>query len=340
MREKVREVGVQVHAVAEAGGLRIIRRARDLVRVLRLHPGCTVHLHLQGDSGGTLILLAARLARVTAIVRTLHNPPVPPISRLHRLTVGISDRLLDKLICVSAETRREHLQHLGRDPQKIVVIPHGVDLERFSSLSSREDVRRELGLSKEDTLVGTVARLDEERKGIAEFIKMAALLAQGRPQVRFVVVGEGRLRRDLESQAARLGLAGRCLFTGYRQDVPLLLAAMDIAVFPSTYEAGPYVLLEAMAMSRAVVITPTGLAVDIIQSGVNGILVPFRHLGAMCDAVETLVGDPAMAGRLGRAARELIVKGYSKEVMVAGIERLYKELGPRIKKSLAGASTA
>lgn len=329
LRERLREVGVHVHTVAEAGNVfQLIPRARHLVRVLQLHPGCVVHLHLQGDSGGTLMLLASKIARVAAVVRTLHNPPVPPITRRLRRVVQITDRLLNRVICVSPETKREHVEKLGRNPEKLVVIPHGVDLARFSHLTSRAEVRRELSVGKDEILVGTVARLAEKRKGMAEFVEMAALLAQRRPKVRFIVVGDGPLRQELEKQAARLGLAGRLLFTGHREDVQRLMVAMDVAVFPSSYEAGPYVMLEAMAMSRAVVITPTGLAVDMIKPGVNGVLVPFHDPAATSEAVERLLADPATAARMGEAAREMVVKGYSTELMIDALAGVYRELAP------------
>ena len=344
LRQKFSELGVQVHTVPEATNFfQLIPRIRNLVRVLRLHPGCVVHLHLQGESGGTLILLASKIAHVAAAIRTLHNPPVPPITQRHRLAVRVSDRFLNRVICVSPETQRDQVLELRRDPQKLVVIPNGVDLERFSRLISRDDVRRELSLGKDDILVGTVARLAEERKGMAEFIEMAGLLASRWPKARFMVVGDGPLRPELEKQAARLGLTDRFLFTGYREDVPGLLAAMDVAVFPSSYEAGPYVLLEAMAMSRAVVITPTGLAVDMINHGVNGMLVPFHDPAAASEAVGHLLAAPAIAAGMGQVARETVVNGYSTEAMIDALARVYQELAqpmPSLVHSQDQASTA
>src|SRR5262249_19207856 len=161
-------------------------------------------------------------------------------------------------------TRQAHLDELGRDPRKCVVVHNGIDLQRFSPSIPAEGVRAELypGLDASTPLVGTVSRLGEERKGVNHFIDMAAQVARSHPAARFLVVGDGSLRGQLEQQAASLGIADRVVFTGERKDVARLLAAMDIFAIPSLYEACQYSLLEAMAMGKAVVATPAGVAPD------------------------------------------------------------------------------
>jgi glycosyltransferase involved in cell wall biosynthesis len=332
LRREMTEMGVTVHAMSQASSpFHLFRRAWQMVEILRRYPGCIVHLHLQGESGGVLSLLAARVARVKAVVRTLHNPPVPPISRRHRLVVRLTDRLLDKVICVSPETRRAQEHEFKRDPRKSRIIPNGVDLSRFSVRIRGKAVRRELGILPDAPVIGTVARLEEERKGISEFVEMASAVARCWPQARFIVVGDGPLRPSLEMQVIELGLSKQFLFTGYRRDVPRLLAAIDVAVFPSSYEAGPYVMLEAMAMARPVVITPTGLAVDLIKPGVTGILVPFHDPAAMFLAVHQLLSDPEIATRMGQAGRQLVINGYSAETMVDSVVHLYTEVSSPVR---------
>jgi glycosyltransferase involved in cell wall biosynthesis len=327
LRQAMVSLGAEVHAEPEATNpLQMIHRAWRLFRVLRRYTGAVVHLHLQGESGGLLVLLAARAAMASAVIRTLHNPPVPPISRRHRMMVGVADGFVDKVICVSPETRRAHLAEFKLDPQKYVTISNGVDLNRFSPLVAMSDVRRELGIAPEHRLIGTIARLQEERKGISDFIEMAAVVAPRWPQARFLVVGDGPLRANLEAQAARLRLTDRILFTGYRDDVPMLLASMEIAVFPSSYEAAQYVMLEAMAMALPVVTTPAGLAKDIVETGINGLLIPLHDIAAMSRAVDQLLTDPKMARQIGAAAREMVVKDYSTEVMVDAVGHLYAQL--------------
>jgi glycosyltransferase involved in cell wall biosynthesis len=327
LREQTVRLGGTVHPVPEAHNpIGVVWRAFRLGWILRHYRDAVVHLHLQGETGGILILFAARVTRAAAVVRTLHNPPVPPISPLGRVQVAISNRFLDRVVCVSPETLRTQLREFRWSPQKMATIPNGVDLNRFSPMPTAAEVRRELGLAPGAPVVGTVARLQEARKGISEFIDMAAAVAPRRPDTSFVVVGDGPLRLALERQAEQLGLSSRFVFTGYRSDVPRLLSAMDVAIFPSSYEAAQYVMLEAMAMAVPIVITPAGLAIDLIQPEANGVLVPVHDTRAMADAVVRLLGDPSWARQLGQAGRDAVVRGYSSEAMVDSIAAMYRDV--------------
>jgi glycosyltransferase involved in cell wall biosynthesis len=328
LRQAMRRMGADVWAIPDAtNAFGLLGRIWRLYRVLRGYPDAVVHLHLQGEGGGILVLLAAKFARAAAVVRTLHNPPVLPITPRGRVSVAISARLLDRVICVSPETHRVQMRDFSWDRRKLAVIPNGVDLGRFSpSAADGDQVRRELGVAQDAPLVGTVARLQEERKGISQFISMAAQVAASRPDAHFMVVGDGPLRPALERQAAESSLGDRIHFTGYRRDVPSLLAAMNVAVFPSSYEAAQYVMLEAMAMAVPVVSTPAGLATELIAPRITGMLVPIHDTVAMTGAVVWLIDNPQEAGRVGIAGRALIERSYSSESMIDSIACLYRDV--------------
>src|SRR5215216_499670 len=215
MREQLAANGVAVHALPDRGRgpVGAARRFMTLLQVLRNYPGCVLHMHFTGYRGGDLVVLAARLAGASAIVRSVHLPPVPPIKRIDRAGIGIRDRLLSRVICVSRPTRQAHLQELGRDPRKCVVVHNGIDLRRFSPSIVPDGVRAELGLGDDTPLVGTVSRLGEERKGVHYFVAMAAEVARTHPAARFLVVGDGHLKARLEEQASQLGVAERVIFT-------------------------------------------------------------------------------------------------------------------------------
>jgi glycosyltransferase involved in cell wall biosynthesis len=282
-------------------------------------------MHFTGYRGGDLVVLAARLAGAAKIVRSVHLPPVPPITRLDRAGISWRDRLLARVICVSGPTRQAHLDGLGRDPSKCVVVHNGIDLQRFSPSIAGDDIRIEFGLDATTPLVGTVSRLGEARKGVNYFIDMVASVATRHPEARFLVVGDGTLRPALEAQAARLGIADRVIFTGERKDVAKLLAAMDVFVIPSLYEACQYSLLEAMAMGKPVVATPAGVAPDVVFDHETGLLVPLADGQALAQAVSELLNDRALAARVGARARELMLRHFSVDTMVDNIARVYAE---------------
>jgi glycosyltransferase involved in cell wall biosynthesis len=283
-------------------------------------------VHSTGFHGGELVMLAGRTARMAAVVRTEHVPPQPPVGARHRLQVRVRDwLLLDKVICVSEGNRREHEDLLGRRSDKLTVVLNGIDADRFS----HEDgggVREELGLSEGTPLIGVVARLAEERKGISEFLRMAAEIAQSDTRSHFVVVGEGPLRPQLEQEAVALGLSERVAFLGARPDVPRMMAAMTVFVMPSLYEGGPLTLLEAMAMGTPVVSTSVGFAPDVVEVGTTGYLVPPGDPTALADAVVTLVRDEALAERMGRQARARAEGSFSSEHQVDATIAVYRSV--------------
>jgi glycosyltransferase involved in cell wall biosynthesis len=282
-------------------------------------------MHYGGFGGGELVQLAAQLAGARAVVRTEHVPPVPPITRKGRMLVHLRDRFLARVICVSEQNRQEHLSSLGRDAEQVMVVHNGVDLERFSPSVPGTGVAREFGFAEDAPIVGTIARLVEHRKGLNYFLDMAAQVHRARPDVRFLLVGEGDLRPELEAQAAQLGLHDVLVFTGARADVPRLYAALNVFVMPSLYEGCQYSLLEAMAMARPIVSTAAGIAPVVIRDHETGIMVPYADAPALAAGVVELLGDPALAKRLGQAGREVIVDHFSLDAMIEQLISVYRQ---------------
>jgi glycosyltransferase involved in cell wall biosynthesis len=178
-----------------------------------------------------------------------------------------------------------------------------------------------------------VARLAEERKGAAEFLEMAAAVAEQRSQTRFVIVGDGPLRLSLEQQAAELGIASRVRFAGERSDIPAVLAALDVFVMPSHWEGGPYTVIEAMAMARPVVTTNVGMVVDIVRDGEHALVVPPRDSSALARAVQRLLAEDRLRGRLAKGGRRLATERFSEERLVEGVAAVYADV-------LAGGAAA
>jgi glycosyltransferase involved in cell wall biosynthesis len=328
LREALTARGVTVHTPSErrTSPADAVRRVRELAGIFRRYRGGVLHVHSTGFHGGELVMLAGRTARMAAVVRTEHVPPQPPVGARHRLQVRVRDRLLlDKVICVSEGNRREHEDLLGRRSDKLTVVLNGIDADRFSR-EDGEGVREELGLAEGTPLIGVVARLAEERKGISEFLHMAAQIARSDTRSHFVVVGEGPLRPQLEQETVALGLSERVTFLGARPDVPRMMAAMTVFVMPSLYEGGPLTLLEAMAMGTPVVSTSVGFAPDVVDVGTTGYLVPPGDPAALADAVVALVRDETLAERMGRQARARAEGSFSSEHQVDATIAVYRSV--------------
>ncbi|MFM8323068.1 MAG: glycosyltransferase, partial [Chloroflexota bacterium] len=232
-----------------------------MLRLVRREQPHIVHTHLfKSDFHGRL---AARLAGVPVVVSTLHNNDAwvsrPIFGRLY----GATARFADRLIAVSEEVRQYQLQHTGVPAEKIIAIPNGVDVRRFAPQpAERQAVRQAFGVPEHAPLFGVIGRL-KPQKDHAAFLQAAALVLQQLPEARFLVVGDGPLRADLEAQAAGLGLPPALTFAGLRQDMPAIYAALDVLVFSSRWEGLPVTLLEGMAASLPVAAT----AVD----GITGV---------------------------------------------------------------------
>jgi glycosyltransferase involved in cell wall biosynthesis len=173
-----------------------------------------------------------------------------------------------------------------------------------------------LGYTDDELVIGTTSRLSEERKGIAQFIDMAAQVAAEHPRARFLIVGDGSLRPQLEAQAMRLQVADKVIVTGWRSDVPQLVAAMDVFVMPSLFEGGPTSVLEAMAMRKPVVATSVGMVPEVVEDGRSGLIVPPGNAKALAAAVGQLLANDDGRLQMAEAARAQALQDFSIERMI------------------------
>jgi glycosyltransferase involved in cell wall biosynthesis len=294
-----------------------------MVGLIRRESPQIVHTHLfKSDFHGRL---AARIAGVPVVVSTLHSiDPWAQERSLGRL-YGWTARFADRVIAVSEDVRRFHATHTGIPEEKLVTIENGVDIHRFAGLESAgRSVRKELGF--DDALVfGVVGRLTPP-KDHSTFLKAAALILKKLPKARFLIVGDGPLRKDLEIQAQKTGLGHAVIFTGLRNDVPALLAALDVLVFSSLWEGLPVALLEGMAAARPIVATTVGGIPDVVLPDKSAFLVAPGDAHALAQACLRLASDSASRHSMGQAGLERVVARYSIGAMIDHTAALYAKL--------------
>jgi glycosyltransferase involved in cell wall biosynthesis len=184
-------------------------------------------------------------------------------------------------------------------------------------------------------VIGCIAHF-ADHKDHRNLIAAAAQLAAARPDVRFLLVGEGELRPEIELQVNNLRLRDIIILVGFRSDIPQLLAAMDVVVLASHHEGLGTSLLDAMAMARPVVATAVGGIPEIVIEGETGRLVPPRDPVALADALLALVADAALRARLGAAGRKRLLERFSAEAMVERTESVYRALLARRPAAAAG----
>jgi glycosyltransferase involved in cell wall biosynthesis len=323
----LRREGVRVHLIRECESpLDQLHLFSQLVGILRHYQRGILHFHYTMFWSGKLPLLAARVAGVHTIVRTDHNPPFGPLSTRQRQSLRIRDALLHKVIVVSQQDRTAYAKE-GRDPKKMAVVAHGVDVHSFGrTRSCAGALRTSLGIRPDEVVVGNVGNLSPA-KGTRQFIEMAALLVEHAPaaRIRFLVVGRGTHLNEYRAHAARLGLSERIVFTGQiaKEQIPDYLATMDLFVLPSLVESGPYTALEAIASGIPVVATAVGMMPELIEDHVNGRVVPPGDAAALACAVTEVLDLPDRGHGMAHAARDVVLRTHSEDAMIDRILRVY-----------------
>lgn len=246
---------------------------------------------------------------------------------LHKYTYNNVDRVL----AISDVIHKNVLDTTPVPVEKVLTLHDAVDTEAFSlSRVSRERVRREFKFTDETILVGFVGRFSPG-KGHEELLEAAARLNKRYNNIRFLIVGEAsrgehHYEQRIRSMCKSLKLESVVQFTGYRKDVPDLMASFDIFAFPSHAEAFGVVLIEAMAMERAVVSTNCDGVLDIVVDGVTGLYVNPRNPAQLAAAIEKLGADPELRARMGKAGRERVEAMFDQRNQIRRIEDIYYEL--------------
>lgn len=274
--------------------------------------------------------VAARLAGVP-VVWGLHHTDLPAhATKLGtRLTAAacarLSRRVPAAIVCCSQATYDVHAA-LGYAPDKLTVIPNAFDLDAFQpSATARASVRAELGLDPEALLVGQFGRYHPQ-KDHRTFLEAAGRLAARLPHVHFLLAGDDveEANAELAAPMGALGLAGRVHLLGRRDDVPRLMAALDVATLSSAFGEGlPMVIGEAMACAVPCVVTDVGDAARVV--GDTGVVVPPREPAALADAWEALLSaEPGARRARGEAARQRVADHYHLPAMIARYEALHQ----------------
>jgi glycosyltransferase involved in cell wall biosynthesis len=260
--------------------------------------------------------LAMPLAR-PPLLTTYHGVPLEEEDQAAKLL-----RLADLVVCVS-EDLKGHLEEKGFPPQKLAVIPNGVPDPAPLSEAKRSDLDRELGLDEGTELVSIVGRLVPQ-KAHERFLEAAVAVKAERPRARFLIVGDGERREELEALAEKLGLGGAVLFTGIRSDAADVIARSDLLVFSSVWEGLSIAALEALARGVPVVSTDVAGAQELLTTGA-GVIVP-QDAAALGVAISAALADPAARERMGAEGRRLHAERFSVARMNADYRALYERL--------------
>jgi glycosyltransferase involved in cell wall biosynthesis len=271
-----------------------------------------VHAH----NWGPLIYsgLAARFVRRRpVVVYSEHN-------QLNSASAGAKRRfryylkLADHVIAVSHDLARQ-LTEGYQATRPMEVIHNGIAFERPNE-RDRAEARQLFGAAPDEFVVGTVGVLSRQ-KGIIHFLQCAKVVARALPRARFVVIGDGPLRVSLEEDAKNLGLGDRVRFMGYRGDVPRMLAGCDVYVQSSLWEGLPLALLEALASGKPIVATAVGGTTEVVEDGLNGLIVKPGDAPALADAILRTERDDSFRARASAANLQKFRDHFRVDAMIS-----------------------
>jgi glycosyltransferase involved in cell wall biosynthesis len=255
------------------------------------------------------------------VISTVHSSRIRPAEdqeELRRLTLS-----MDRLVVVSKAIDAKVMEE-GRFGAPRVLIYNGVDLERYDHQEPCCTLRDEFAMEPGSSIVGVVGRLELE-KGHPTLLEAWPMVLEQVPRAYLVIVGEGSRLNALHQIARDQGVERHVVFTGRRDDIPAITAALDVAVLPSYREAQGLTILEAMALSRPVVASNVGGIPEMVEHEKTGLLVPPHDPPALASAIVRLLLDHQLADTVARAGHDLVHDRFCLQLMVNAIQELYDD---------------
>lgn len=315
---------IPVQAVSFKRGKMVLEVAQ-LVRAFRGGQVDVVNTHSSRDAWTAG--LAARLAGVPLVIRSRHIEVDYKNALLTRMNFEL---LHDYVLTTSSAISRRLVGEVGLDPRRVECLPTGVDLKRFTPGQYQAGkVQQELGLSPETPLVGMVSVI-RSWKGHLVFLAAAKRLIEAGSLAHFTMTG-GEMGRDwLLRHIKKMGLAERCHYIGFREDVPEVLASLRVLVLPSiAHEGIPQAVLQAHAMARPVVGSRIGGIPDIVTHGVTGLLAEPGNDGDLAQQIGDVLAHPEAAAARAARAQEMVIAHHSDDAMGQRLLELYRPYLPK-----------
>lgn len=325
---------VDVHLIPEL--VREPHPWKDLVTLVKLanliRRGRYQIVHTHTAKAGFLGRLAAAIAGTPVIIHTVHgvtfHQHLPRVHRAFYLTLErIAARFTDQFVAVGEDVRDIYLRSGIGTSAEYETIYSGMPLREYLDAgampaSERDALRAELGFEPGHRVIVMAARL-ESRKGHVYLFHAVQRLKPQHPELRVLVVGEGPIRAELETQCRTLGIDDRVVFLGHRHDLPRVFAAADVSVLTSLWEGLPRVLVQSAAAGKPIVTFDVEGAWEVVREGRNGFVVASQDVHAFTERLSLLLVEHERARTMGAAGREAVGSRWTVETMLDRLDDLY-----------------
>jgi len=300
-----------------ANPFQYIIAARQLVRLIKERHIDVVHCH-QRTAG----YIASYLKSVIGIpfVVTIHDP------WNRALFKKFYGRIFGHIVTVSEFLRQRFITDFGFQPDKVHTIYNGADSERYNLSKYSKDqltkLREGLDIKPNEKVVSLIARLYES-KGQQYLIAAAKAVVEKCPNVKFLLVGNGEHEEKFRRQVSENGIEDIIIFTGYREDIPELIAISDIVVRPSDMEGFPINMLEAMLMRKPVIATAIAGVPEMITHGENGFMIEPGDVDGLAKYITTILLDEELGTKLGNAGEQIVLEKFTLKSLINKVEKIY-----------------
>jgi glycosyltransferase involved in cell wall biosynthesis len=325
MVDRLKNMGIPTHIIHTTRPFDF-SKWKQVKRLIEAEKPDLVHAH--GTRAHSNVSWAARKLNLPVVYTvhgwSFHDNQSFPLKKLRVLGEKYLTGKSSVNISVSQSVHETGQKYFSR--YKSVIIPNGINQQKFNPARSLKDIRSELGIPKDSILVLFLARFTEQKQPLAMINAFQQAAAQD-SRLRLLMVGDGELKREADGLVARSGIGDKIFMQSFRQDVPDILAAADIYVLPSLWEGLPLGLLEAMAMGKAVIASKADGTKEVIQHNTNGIMVNVENLESeVTNAIVQLSADPILRQHLGSQARATVTSGFSAAGMTKQVEEIYRRL--------------
>jgi glycosyltransferase involved in cell wall biosynthesis len=306
--------------MVDGNGLGDVGVLGRLLEVIEAHKITLIHAH---EFYMSVVGAMASLMTGIPLVVTLHGKNYYPDRRRRRAAFRLVARRAAGFVTVSQDLRRFFCRTTGTPADRVRVIYNGIRVHGRAHPERTSGLRDSLGIPRDASIVGTVGNLYPV-KGHVHLIRAARIVLSEHPALHVVVLGRGALCDALTTEARMLGISDRIHLLGYREDVSDWLGTMDIFTLPSLSEGLPLSLLEAMAAGVPPVVTEVGGMPEVVRDGETGFIVPPADGAALADRISFLLRNPALATKIGSAARDRVREQFTLDRMIADYDNVYR----------------
>jgi glycosyltransferase involved in cell wall biosynthesis len=302
--------------------IRIVKQIRELIKKEQIQ---IIHAH--GSRAASNVALIAKMMRIPLVYTvhgwSFHQDQSALISYLRARSEKIICNLSNQVICVSGSNQQTGIQTFGL--KKSVVIENGINLSRFNPNNSFKDMRKEFGFNEDDFIVGFIGRITLQ-KDPTNFIKSIEIAHKQYSNIKGLFVGEGDLKEEVMNYIKENSLEDIIKTSNFRNDIPDLLNAINVFCLPSLWEGLSIALLEAMAMGKALVVTPTDGTKEVIVDKVNGLIAKYNNPNNLAELYLTYFKDSILKERCEKEAKTLIEKRFDSKLVSEKVTKIYKSL--------------